>query len=412
MGAVLVSKQSARIPAVVTDLQSERFNQDPYPVLAELRGAGPVVFHESLDRYLVLSFRGCAEALGNVARFDSAALAGFFEDHFGGLTMEALDDQRHDRMRGVWAKEFQRDGMDRRRSLVEDVVRIFTIPFVEQVRSGDVVDALATMTRGIPTLVMTRMLGLEDEHWPQFAAWSEAMGRMSEGLRDPSPRGDHLVEASHSATAALNAQLRDVVAERRRRPGTGSDLISRMLRDEFGKTMSEQEMVASATQLVFAGTETTSKLMGTIMVALAEHPAQRALVQSERSLVARAVEEAHRWRSLTQVIPRQACADDSSIQGVPIPRGAAVDLLTGAANRDPDRWAEPDRFDVRRPYRGHLGFGFGMHVCLGLSLTRLEAQIWLDLVLDLLPEFGVAGPLDYGQNFNIRGPKEVLISAA
>ena len=407
-----MSEQPAGVPTVSVDLSSAQFNSDPYPVLAELRAMGPVVFHSELDRYLVLGFRGCVGALGNVSKFDSGALVSFFRDHFGGITMEALDDPRHDQMRGVWAKDFQRDALEHRRAVVADVVETFTVPFAERVRSGDVVDAFATMTRGIPTLVMTRLLGLEDESWPDFAGWCESMGRMSEGLRDPSPRGEELVAASHAATAKINDHLRDAVADRRRRPAGADDLISRMVHDEFGRTMTEEEVVASATQLLFAGTETTSKLMATTLVALAEHPEQRDRIRNDRSLVPQAVEEVHRWRTLTQVIPRQACADDSAIQGVPIPRGASLELLTGAANRDPARWDRPDLFDIERPYRGHLGFGFGLHVCLGLSLTRLEAQIWLDRTLDLLPEYQVAAPLDYGQNFNIRAPQEVLITAA
>jgi cytochrome P450 len=406
-----MTEQGSSIPSVSTDLQSERFNRDPYPVLAELRRIGPVVFHEGLGRFLVLSFAGCTEVLGDVRRFDSSGLAGFFEDHFGGLTMEALDDRRHDQMRAVWAPDFQRGRLDRRRNLVVDVVRRFTVPFVERVRDGEVVDAMTTMTRGIPTLVMARMLGLEDDCWPQLAAWSEAMGRMSEGLRDPSSRGEALVRASHAATAELNAYLSGVLDERLSRPLAGDDLLSLMLRDDFGRSMSAQEVVASATQLVFAGTETTSKLMATTLVALAEYPDQAELVRADRALVPKVVEEVHRWRTLTQVIPRHACADDSSVQGVPIPRGAAVDVLTGAANRDPHRWEDPDRFDVRRGFRGHLGFGHGMHICLGLSLARLEMQVWLDLVLDMLSGYRIAAPLDYGQNFNIRAPKEVLIAA-
>jgi cytochrome P450 len=219
------------------------------------------------------------------------------------------------------------------------------------------------------------------------------------------------VAASHAATAELNAYLRGVLDDRRSRPLSGDDLVSRMLRDEFGRSMSDREVVASATQLVFAGTETTCKLMASVLVALADHPDQAEVVRADRSLVPKAVEEVHRWRTLTQVIPRHACADDASVQGVPIPRGAPVELLTGAANRDPGRWVDPDRFDVTRPFRGHLGFGYGMHICLGLSLARLEAQIWLDLVLSLLPSYRIAAPVDYGQNFNIRAPTEVLVAA-
>jgi cytochrome P450 len=151
--------------------------------------------------------------------------------------------------------------------------------------------------------------------------------------------------------------------------------------------------------------------MGTTLVAFAEHMDQWRLLRADRTYVARAVEEVHRWRTLTQVIPRRASVDEAAIQGVTVPLGATVELLVGAANRDPARWTEPDRFDVRRPFRGHLGFGYGLHICLGLSLARLESQVWLDLLLDSLPAFEVAAPLDYGQNFNLRAPREVHVVA-
>jgi cytochrome P450 len=174
--------------------------------------------------------------------------------------------------------------------------------------------------------------------------------------------------------------------------------------------MSEVEIIASNTQLVFAGNETTAKLMAHTLVSLAAHPDQRRLLAQDRSLVLPAIEEVHRWQTITQFIDRDV-REEVELAGLRLPAGAVVTPLQGAANRDPERWDNASAFDVTRPPRQHLGFGFGLHSCIGLNLARLEVQVWLDRLLDLLPEFEVAQPVDYGPNFQLRGPFAVHIAA-
>jgi cytochrome P450 len=402
------------VPIVDVDMTTWEFNQDPYPALEKWRELGPVVFSARHARYLVTSYRSCSRVLRDLSHFNSAQLSGFFEDHFGGLTMEALDTPRHDAMRGIWAEDFQREELQQVRPAVEEIVAAQVGPFAARVRDGDVVDGIADMARAIPTSVIAHMLGVEPEMYRQFARWSDAMGRNSEGLLDVTDRGAELRRRSQAGTAALNEYFAAVIADRRCSPDAreASDLVGKMVCHSAIADMTDREIVASNTQLVFAGTETTTKLMAATLVALAEHPDQRSAVVEDRSLIPGAVEEVHRWRTLTQSIPRHACAPDSTIDGVHIPQGAQVDLLTGAANRDPERWPNPAEFDIFRPAKQHLGFGFGMHICLGLNLTRLEVQIWLDRFLDELPEYRIVPPVDYGRNFPIRSPQVVNIAMA
>jgi len=406
-----IQQATARIPVVDTDMTAWEFNRDPYPVMELWRELGPVVFNTRHDRYLVTSYRHCAKALTDIDHFNSQGLVEFFQSHFGGLTMEALDSPRHHQMRGIWAGDFQRDSLEELRRLVGEVVAARVDPFVARVSSGEVLDAVAQMARGIPTLVIAHMLGIEPEMYEQFAAWSEAMGRKAEGELDESPRGQELLAASRAGTRALNEYLAGAIA-RQARDGQGRGLLSKMIEHGSAAAMDDQEIIASNTQLVFAGTETTTKLIAATVVALAEHPDQRQALIEDRSLIPQAVEEVHRWRTLTQSIPRHACSEESTISGVGIPRGARVDLLTGAANRDPQRWEHPQEFDIFRASKQHLGFGFGMHVCLGLNLTRLEVQVWLDQFLDKLPDYLLAEPVDYGRNFPIRGPLAVQVSSS
>jgi cytochrome P450 len=243
----------------------------------------------------------------------------------------------------------------------------------------------------------------------QFSAWSDAMGTTTEGALDPeSERGMETVRAGRQATSELNAYIAEQVKDRRRNPS--DDLIGKMVAAPFAQTgMSEVEIIASNTQLVFAGNETTAKLMAHTLVSLDAHPDQRRMLADDRSLVLSAIEEVHRWQTITQFIDRDVRAE-VELAGVRLPPGAVVTPLQGAANRDPERWDNGSAFDITRPPRQHLGFGFGLHSCIGLNLARLEVQVWLDRLLDLLPEFEVAREVDYGPNFQLRGPAAVYIA--
>jgi cytochrome P450 len=398
-------------PAVNLSFREPGFNQDPFPVLEEIRKAGPVVYNELRGTWLLTSYPDVARVLGDTRHYAQGETEAF-TDFFGGPTMETIDEpQRHDAIRGIWAPDFQRGNLESRRSLVERVVRERLDPFVDRVRAGETVDAVADMTRSIPTLVIASMLGIETGMFQQFSAWSDAMGAIAEGALDTSDRGMETIMAGRQATAELNQYVAAQVEDRRRQPT--DDLIGKMVSSDYAHTaMTEQEIIASNTQLVFAGNETTAKLMAHTLVTLAQYPDQRRLLAGDRTLVPQAVEEVHRYQTITQFIDRDVKESDVEIRGVAIPRGSVVTPMQGAANRDPERWDRSGDFDLTRPPRQHLGFGFGMHSCIGLNLARLETQIWLDRLLDRLPEYELAEEVDYGSNFQLRGPLAVHIAAA
>jgi cytochrome P450 len=406
-----VAETQQAIPTVDQDVSDWGFSQDPYPTWEEWRRLGPVVYNERHDEYFVTGYRNCARALTKVDRFSSQDLEDLFVRAFGGVTMEALDTPRHHAMRGVWAGFFERDSLESQRELVTEVVTAQVDGFIERVRAGEVVDAIPNMTRAIPTLVIARLLGIDESMHQQFSDWSDAMGYTTAAAFDTSPEGKVIVERGTQATAALNAYLAEVI-KRRRAEGRGEDLVSTMVYDQFADEMTEKEIIASNTQLVFAGNETTAKLMATILAALAQHPDQRRALAADRSAIPQAIEEIHRWETLVQALPRRVNSDQSEIAGVRIPRGAGVQLLIGAGNRDPERWDNPEQLDLFRPPRQHLGFGFGMHVCLGLNLARIELQEWLNQILDKLPEYELAGTLEYPRGATgLRAPKSVQVAA-
>jgi cytochrome P450 len=263
----------------------------------------------------------------------------------------------------------------------------------------------------VPTIVIARLMGIPVSDHEQFSTWSDAMGDIVQGLQDPTPQGQELVTAGRQATAELNEYVRERVAERR--GAGGSDLVSLMVDSPVARElMTDSEVVASNTQLVFAGNETTAKLMSVALLALARFPDVRRELREDRTLLPRAVEEIHRWNSVSTVTWRTVATRDAQVAGHPVEEGAVLMLLRNAANRDPSRWEDPATLDVRRPGRGHLGFGFGMHSCLGLNLARLEVQVLLDRLFDRLPDWDVTD-VDWGTGWALRGPTRLgLVTAA
>jgi cytochrome P450 len=384
--------------------------RDPYPALEAVRAAGRVVPDEATGDWLLTGYDDCARVLGNVERFTSEVAPGAGPGVFGGPVFETMDGPRHDEIRGVWARDFQRDRLERHRPLIGRIVDEALDAFIPRLLDGETVDAVARLTRSIPTRVIAALLGIDDADEEQFSAWSDAMGAVAGAFFDPSDRGRETLRAGLEATRALNAHIAGEVVRRRREPG--DDLISRMVTSPVAATMSEAEIVADNTQLVFAGNETTAKWLAQTLVSLAEQPDQRRALVADRAAIPAALEEVLRHQTIAQVARRTVRGGPAEVGPTVVADGDVVVCLLGAADRDPDRWDDPARFDIRRRPKAHFGFGFGLHHCIGIALARLEASIWLDRLLDRLHAWSVAGPVDYGVNFVLRGPQSVPVAAA
>jgi cytochrome P450 len=393
------------VPRTRFDFQDQHFIDDPYPDLHTLQDLGPVVYHEDLQQYIVSHYEECLTVFSDSQAFFSPPE--FFRAMFGGETIMSMDVDRHDQTRGIWAETFTRRGVAPRREMITEAVDTCLAPLAERLRSGERVDVVAEMTRPVPTLVIARMLGIPTTDHPQFSDWSDGMVKAAEGATDASPQGVENLRLGMEATAQFNEYLA-VMMSGKARSRCPVDLIGQMVESSVSTEMTAQEMTASVAQLVFAGNETTAKLMGTALYALARFPDQRRLLVENRDLIPRAVEEIHRWMSVIHVGWRVARDGKGLISGVQLPAGATILVLQGAANRDPKRWENPDVLDVRRTPRSHLGFGFGMHHCLGINLARLELEIWLNRMLDEVPDWDVLD-IDWGRGWVARGPVRLTI---
>jgi cytochrome P450 len=278
----------------------------------------------------------------------------------------------------------------------------------ETLRGGQEADMVQALCRPLPAHVIAHMMGVADETIPTVIAWADAMAMATAGGLPIDYANCPFWLASERAKAELAAFLIDEMRHRRAHPG--DDLISQIVHAPIAATLSEQAMMVNLRQLLFAGNETTSNWLGHILVTLGERPEDRRALRADPALIPAAVEEVLRWQGVTQVLPR-GVKEGMTIADQDLPAGAEVVLLLGAAGRDPERYARPDAFDMRREARPHLAFGFGLHSCLGAMLARMEAAEVAAAVVERLPEYGIARPVTYG-NFRLRGPSAAWIAPA
>jgi cytochrome P450 len=233
-------------------------------------------------------------------------------------------------------------------------------------------DLVKEFTFDYPSQIIAGLLGLPEKDYPQFQRWSISL---LSWIMNP--------ERGLAASAALCEYFAPILEARRAEPK--DDLISRLAQAEIdGEKLEDEEIYSFLRLLLPAGVETTYRSLGSLLLALLSDPEQLDAIRADRSLLPQAIEEGVRWEPPLLTITRVATRD-TELGGVPIPAGSTVMPMLGAANRQEDRYPNPDAFDIYRQARGHLGWGHGVHVCLGMHLARLEMRTAINLLLDRLP---------------------------
>lgn len=390
-------------PTMEVDFADPEVNRDPWPVLHEIRDLAPVVYNPITGWWMTSSYRNVMKVLATEERFrpDSELL----DSLFGAHSIEALDNPSHDEIRGIWNHSLLRGALTDWESRVEAVVTEQVGPVVAALREGETVDVANGMCRAIPTLAVAGLLGLPQEDFPKFGALARGIGATLDARGDSSPREREMIKIGAESMEQMKAYVGEMVA-RRQAEGNSEDLLGMMANADVEITQAER--IANVVQLVFAGQDTTTKLMSLTLVALWEHPEQRELLRGDRDRIPAAIEEVLRWQSPVFSNWRIIRNGDFEFGDITVPEGEKIINMHGGANRDPSRWDDPDRFDVTREPRQHAGFGFGIHSCIGMNLARLETRLWLNQMLDQVPDWDVAlDRVEYGHNFTVRGPVEV-----
>lgn len=397
-------------PAPVFDPYSETFFEDPWEVYRWMRDEAPVYHHPELGFYAVSRYDDCVEVHRDHRSYSStrgvtldqlrSAAFGSAVERTGSIIM--MDPPEHERMRKLVNRAFTA----RRIAGWEPVARRVICSFIEDLAGAGSFDVVRDLSGPFPVEVISEILGVPAADRQQLRHWADAL--LEREVGNPFPP-----DSAMEAAVAFFAYMHDLVVERRAHPGTGmiDDLIAAEVEtDDGGRERLDDLDVAYFTALLTAaGAETVTKLVGNGVMTFAEHPDQQAALIADPSLVAPAVEEVLRWRAPSQYQGRFSVAD-REFHGVTIPAGNPVLIVTGAANRDPRAYQEPDRFDITREQPMPISFGHGIHYCIGAHLARLEGQIafgelyrrWPDLTVDL-------DGIRYVHMTNVAGPSSVPV---
>jgi cytochrome P450 len=371
---------------VIYDPADPRWTSDPFPLYRLLREESPIhrsplgfwVLARHADCLAVLRDRRASSddantdpTLLSTGVIDSERQASPIDDFLAAAERDNRpflfrDPPDHTRLRGLVSKAFTPRMVEGLRARTQEIVDELLARALE---AGSV-DIVADLAYPLPVRVICDMLGVPAEDEPRFAGWSAALARGldPEWLLTPAAR-----RARDDAILAFAEYFFGLLSERRAHPG--ADLLSQLaLAEDAGDTLSEGEMLSTAILLLVAGHETTVNLIGGGVLALLEHPDEMERLRTDPALVRTGVEEMLRYVTPVQLTGRSLTAP-MTVQGVDMPQGALVMILLGSANRDPAVFDDPERFDLGRADNRHLGFGFGIHHCLGAPLARLEAQV-------------------------------------
>ena len=365
---------------------------DPYPWYRELLRDGPVHHNRKRALWIVSHYdavRAAARAHDTLSSAESVAR------YRARLPMMlTVDRPEHTRLRRMVARDFTHEAMERWRPSIEALAR----EAVEEMLSDGSTDAVARLASPLPVAVIAHVLGVPAGDLPAFRRWSD---KIVEGFgAEPKPGALASNARVLGATVALRGYFSEQAERRRRSPG--DDVVSRLVASSEDGTLSEDELFWFCLMLLVAGNETTTNLLGTMLLAFAENPDQYARVRENPGLVPAAVEEALRHVSPIQGLYRTALSE-YRVGSAAIPAGGRVLLLFGAANRDPRHYPEPDRFLVERNPTDHLGFGSGIHYCLGAHLARLEATLVLGELVSRVESIELAGVPMWSGNPSLRG---------
>ncbi|MFD0662092.1 cytochrome P450 [Thermocatellispora tengchongensis] len=362
------------------------FRADPYPVYRKIAEAGPVTRTPG-GTVVVTGHREVSAALRDplIGWGDGQSVA----EHFGrdpeGRPVRQfifMDPPDHTRIRSLVSKAFTARAIERLRPRAAEITsRLLAAAGT----SFDLMDAVA---HPLPALLLGELMGVPEDNLDRFRAWSAAIGR---GLDPDFVLTREQVAQRQGAREQFNQYFAELAARRRAEPA--EDLMSALVAaEQEGDRLTETELVTTCTLLVSAGYALTVHLIGNGVLALLREPGQLAWLRANPDRLGGAVEELLRYDAPAQVISRVVLAD-TEIGGVPVRAGESLLLILGAANRDPAVYDEPDRLDLARQSGGrNLGFGHGIHFCLGAPLARLAVQAALTELIPLDLEIAEPGP--------------------
>ncbi|MFF0369300.1 cytochrome P450 [Micromonospora sp. NPDC005087] len=396
----------------LTLLMSPQGRVDPYPTYERLRAHGPVV--QALPGlYVVTGYPEVDELLRDprLGVLDDALRDQVWPNWRESAAISSIarsmlrtNPPDHSRMRRLAAGAFSPRRIAGMRDVVRTQAEALLDDMLDRAADGATVDMLADFAYPLPVGVICALLGVPATDRPLFRRWA---GDLT-GVLEPEITAEELAVADAGA-AELRAYFAELVAARRRAPADDLTTALVQVHDTDGDRLTGDELLANLVVLLVAGFETTTNLLGNGLVVLLRHPEAAAALRADPGLAPAYVEELLRYDSPVQLTTRTSTAP-VRCGGLDLPAGSTALLLLGAANRDPRRFPDPQRFDPTRDQAHPLSFGAGPHYCLGAGLARLEAQLAFPMLLRRLPELALAGTPRHRTRLTLRGYQSLAVT--
>ncbi len=399
---------------MTTDQQSPLpETQDDFPSLlawlTQSRQQNPVVPDAFPGLWHVFRYADVSRVLSDTATYSSDMSAVIPShpdtDWMAKGNVVGMDPPMHGRLRSLVSKAFT----PRLVAGLEPRITELASGLLDAVADRDRFDLVEAVTHPLPVFVIAELLGVPLEDQPLFEKWGLDFILANGGGESALPSEENIAAFVRTAVE-MRTYMLDQIALRRTAPR--DDLITQLVlaRTDEGQ-LDDDEIVGFVGTLLLAGHITTTAVLGSTVLCLDENPEAFAEVRRDRSLVPAAVEESVRLRPAFSRLVRMTTRE-SELAGVTIPAGQVLTLWTVSANRDPERFTSPDAFELRRDQGRHLGFGQGVHFCMGAPLARLEARIVLNLLMDRFPGLRVAGDADavaHHHPKNVVGPRRLTV---
>ena len=392
------------------DLGDKDFVLDPYPQLAELRAFGKPVWHEGLGVFLAAKYKDANQVLRDrkLGRIFKPREPQSEWETFNWLHADSILDSeppKHTRLRSLVMKAFNPKTIAALEPQIQTITNNLLAQAQAKLDANGEFDLIADFAEPLPVRVIAHLLGFPESEEHLLRPWSQAIVKMYEV--SPSDQEKH---AAQQASAEFATYVEDLMIKRQANPGT--DLISELaLVEQNGEKLNTHELIATCVLLLNAGHEASVNGFGNGMVATLRNDSQLAALKSQPEQLAQtAVDEFLRFDSPLHLFERTA-TEDTEVGGVAIKQGQKIAALLGSANRDEEIFENPTSLDLTRSPNPHIGFGAGIHFCIGAPLARLEMSTALPMLIKAFPDLELSEEPVLRPTFVLRGFEQVLVKA-
>lgn len=376
---------------------------DPYPLYERLRTEAPVHWDPYLHAWVVTRYADVVTVLHHFSANRTPSPEQFAAIGLAELAplaqvmvkqMLFMDAPDHTRLRGLASTAFTPARVESLRSHIKEILDSLLEPLLDTGR----MDVIADLAAPLPAIVTAEMMGLPTTDAHQLKDWSADFAEVLGNFQHNPDRAARTLKCVEEMTS----YFRDAIARLRSEPREG--LINALLTAEVeGDRLTEEEIIANCIVTMVGGQETTTNLIGNGVLTLLRHPDELERLTNDLTLIPSTVEELLRYESPSQHTAR-ICREDTELGGKLIRKGQAVIAVMGAANRDPERFPDPDRLDLARTDNRHLAFGWASHFCFGAPLARLEGQLTFEAIVRRMSNLALEpGPLVWRDNLGLRG---------